>query len=260
MSSKPFPIFFSESDLLSADIKTLLETDCCRAINANDEETCFLNYNDESLSINLHLNNESLSFCVDFVAGKAKHRRQYGGGKKQPLAKACGIDKHPEWAILDATAGLGKDAFVLASLGADITLCEQHPALYALLTDGIYRASQDIDVAAIANRMKCVHHNSVDYLMSLDPSLLARPDVIYLDPMYPERKKSAKIKKEMQVLQHLVGHANDENELFVVALKAARHRVVVKRPKSAEALINSKPSYTVSSVNTRYDVYVKQPV
>ena len=104
--------------------------------------------------------------------------------------------------------------------------------------------------------MTCVHQNSVDYLKSLDSSGLERPDVIYLDPMYPERKKSAKIKKEMQMLQHLVSDVNDENELFAVALKMARQRVVVKRPKSAKALINVKPSYTVSSVNTRYDVYV----
>jgi len=256
LSSKPFPIFFSESDLLPADIKTLLETGCCRAISDDDVETCFLNYSNELLTINLHTDSEHLSLCVDFVAGKAKHRRQYGGGKKQPLAKACGLDKHPKWGILDATAGLGKDAFVLASLGAHITLCEQHPALYALLTDGLYRASQDTDAAAIVGRMTCVHQNSVDYLKSLDSSGLERPDVIYLDPMYPERKKSAKIKKEMQMLQHLVSDVNDENELFAVALKTARQRVVVKRPKSAKALINEKPSYTVSSVNTRYDVYV----
>ncbi len=206
--------------------------------------------------LQLRLHDSDLSLCIDFVDGKAKHRRQYGGGKNQPLAKSCGLDKHPEWTILDATAGLGKDAFVLASLGAEITLCEQHPALFGLLADALCRAIQDPGVAAIAKRMSCVHQDSIEYMNECDSSSNKRPDVIYLDPMYPDRKKSAKIKKEMQVLQHLTEHTKGDNELLTEALTTAAHRVVVKRPKSAPSLNDKPASYTVSSVNTRYDVYV----
>lgn len=196
--------------------------------------------------------NKDLSLNIDFTSGKSRHRLQYGGGKNQPLAKACGLNKHPEWSILDGTAGLAKDAFVLASLGSNIILCEQHPALYSLLIDATQRALDNEETALIAARMKCIHTNSTQYLNELND----KPDVIYLDPMYPDRKKSAKIKKEMQILQYLVSHSSDDIELFLAALATAVHRVVVKRPKSAAPLNDKPPSYSVSSVNTRYDVYV----
>lgn len=252
----PFPIYLKESDQPSIDIKDLLDRGYYQIISNTQTVDCFLHYHQHSLMLQLRLNESNLNLCIDFVDGKAKHRRQYGGGKNQPLAKSCGLDKHPEWTILDATAGLGKDAFVLASLGAEITLCEQHPALFGLLADALCRAIQDPDVAAIAKRMSCVHQDSIEYMNECDSSLNKRPDVIYLDPMYPDRKKSAKIKKEMQVLQHLTEHTKGDGELLTAALTTAVHRVVVKRPKSAPSLNDKPVSYTVSSVNTRYDVYV----
>ena len=256
MLSKPFPILLTESDTPSSTISGLIATGYYQTIGVDNSEDCFLSYNDQSLTIRLLANDDRLNLCIDFVGGKAKHRRQYGGGKNQPLAKACGIDKHPDWTILDATAGLGKDAFVLASLGAKITLCEQHPALYGLLADGLSRAAQDQGAADIIKRMSCIHQDSVDYLDKCHASAGILPDIIYLDPMYPDRKKSAKIKKEMQILQHLTTHIKGNDELLKAALKVAVHRVVVKRPKSAPNLNDKAVSYTVSSVNTRYDVYV----
>lgn len=104
--------------------------------------------------------------------------------------------------------------------------------------------------------MTCIQQNSIDYLRAVSTKSLPQPDVIYLDPMYPERKKSAKIKKDMQILQQLVGNSGEEGELFKMARQVAKHRVVVKRPKLAERVSNQTPSYTVGSVNTRYDVYV----
>lgn len=256
MLSKPFPIILKELDIPSPEIKGLLKSGYYRATSNIESENCFLSYHDHSLMLQLRVSGNKLNLCIDFVDGKAKHRRQYGGGKNQPLPKSCGLDKHPEWTILDATAGLGKDAFVLASLGAEIILCEQHPALYGLLADGLDRAAQNQDTADITGRMTCVHQNSVDYLNKCRSSADKLPDVIYLDPMYPGRKKSAKIKKEMQILQHLTTHIEGNDELLTAALKAAIHRVVVKRPKSAPTLSDKPVSYTVSSVNTRYDVYV----
>ncbi|ATI03255.1 SAM-dependent methyltransferase [Cycloclasticus sp. PY97N] len=254
---KPFPILLTEPSEPPPEIKYLINKGDYRLIGTDDtSEACLLIYNDRRLNLQLRTTNKPLQLCIDFINGKAKHRRQYGGGKNQPLAKACGLNKHPDWSILDATAGLGKDAFVLASLGAQVTLCERHPALYGLLADALDRATHDSSVADIADRMKCIYQDSITHLNTYQHINSKLPDVIYLDPMYPERKKSAKIKKEMQVLQYLVAHNSNNNELLETALKTAMHRVVVKRPKSAAPLNECFPSYTINSVNTRYDVYV----
>lgn len=251
MHKTPFPIVLSYSCPPILGIKKLLDSAFLRAGVKNNESN-FLAYTDGNLTLYSDVKGERLSASIDFVKGKSMHRRQYGGGKNQPMAKACGLDKHPKWKILDATAGLGKDAFVLASLGAQITLCEQHVALYSLLVDAIHRASQVEEVADIVKRMTCMQGNSIEYLDRGDMDA----DVIYLDPMYPHRKKSAKIKKEMQVLQQLVGHEGNAEKLLNTALKTAKNRVVVKRPKQAGPLNDLTPSYKVSSANTRYDVYV----
>ena len=255
MQLTPFPILIDPSDRPCVEIHRLIDNKTLiDRLVKNDR--CFLSYKNERLNINLSANNECLSAAIDFIDGKSKHRRQYGGGKKQPLAKACGLDKHPKWRIFDATAGLGKDAFVLASLGGHVTLCEQHPALYSLLVDALSRAAKDDEVGAIVTHMSCVHYDAVEYLDMVEKTPESRPDVVYLDPMYPDRKKSAKIKKEMQILQALVGHTGDAENLLDQAIQTALHRVVVKRPKSADPLGHHAVSYTVSSVNTRYDVYV----
>jgi len=251
-----FPLVLKPSDLPSIEIKKLISSGVYRSLEKDSNELTYLSYVDDALTIHAQGLKESLSLSIDFSTGKSKHRRLYGGGKKQPLAKSCGLDKHPEWTILDATAGLGRDAFVLASLGANITLCEQHPALFGLLVDAIDRAKGDEEAALIVQRMNCCHQDSIQYLQAVLRDEKPVPDVIYLDPMYPERKKAASIKKEMQILQNLVGHSMDQAELLTLALQVAKHRVVVKRPKSAKAISKQAVSYTVSSVNTRYDVYV----
>ncbi len=253
------PILLDGTRHVSADLDQLIDQGhICALDKVSDDlsNTPYLHYIDDALTLHWPAASQPLSLSIDFVAGKSKHRRLYGGGKKQPLAKACGLEKHPTWHVFDATAGLGKDSFVLASLGASITLCEQHASLFALLVDARDRGLKDDVTTPILKRMSFIHAHSGNYLERVYSEQKPRPDVIYLDPMYPERKKAAKIKKEMQVLQQLVGHQDDTASLFEVALKTAVHRVVVKRPKSAQLLTTTLPSYTVASVNTRYDVYV----
>ena len=258
MSNNAFPIFLSHPDQVGDQINQLIKKGALllatNALNL-DDTPCYLDYKMGALNLHLQTEAESFQLSLNFIEGKSQHRRLYGGGKGQPLAKACGLSKHPEWTVLDATAGLGKDAFVLASLGAEMMLCEQNPVLYALLSDALLRASANEETALIVKRMQTVHVNAIDYLKTLNDIPSARPDVIYLDPMYPARKKSAKIKKEMQILQYLVGHSDENVELLDMALQTAKHRVVVKRPKTAAMLNQTPPSFTVSSVNTRYDVY-----
>lgn len=258
MSNNTFPIFLSNTDQACDQINQLITAGdllLCTSVLNLDDTPCYLDYKLGALTLHLQTEAESFQLSLNFVEGKSQHRRLYGGGKGQPLAKACGLSKHPEWTILDATAGLGKDAFVLASLGAEMMLCEQNPVIYVLLSDALLRASVNEETALIVKRMQTMHANAIDYLKTLNDTPSARPDVIYLDPMYPERKKSAKIKKEMQILQYLVGHSDENAALLEMALQTAKHRVVVKRPKTAVMLNETAPSFTVSSVNTRYDVY-----
>ncbi|EGU29607.1 class I SAM-dependent methyltransferase [Vibrio scophthalmi] len=199
---------------------------------------------------------------VDLVSGAVAHRRKFGGGKGQAIAKAAGLNKGATPTVLDGTAGLGRDAFVLASLGCKVQMVERHPVVAALLDDGLTRAKQDNEIGAwVTERMSLLHassHNALDMLAN-DPDFVA-PDVVYLDPMYPHpenKKKSALVKKEMRVFQSLVGADNDADALLEPALALATKRVVVKRPDYAEWLNQIKPSMAIETKKNRFDVYVK---
>jgi 16S rRNA (guanine1516-N2)-methyltransferase len=190
---------------------------------------------------------------VDFVGGKAGHRRRSGEGRKQPLARAAGLKHGANPSVVDATGGLGRDAFVLATLGCDVRVIERSPVIAALLDDGLTRARADAATAPIAARLQLIRADARDYLAVLADA--ERPDVIYLDPMYPHRTKSALVKKEMRVFRALIGDDEDAPALLAVALLRARKRVVVKRPRAAAVLRGPLPGFEITSPNTRLDVY-----
>jgi len=198
---------------------------------------------------------------VDFVGGAVRHRRKFGGGKGQAIAKAAGLNKGVTPSILDATAGLGRDAFVLASLGCQVQMIERNPAVAALLEDGLQRAINDSEIGGwVSQRLSLLHASSHDALGQLvNKAGFVRPDVVYLDPMYPhpETKKSAQIKKEMRVFQSLVGADLDADNLFSPAYELATKRLVVKRPDYADWLGGVKPSMAIETKKNRFDVYVK---
>ena len=199
---------------------------------------------------------------VDLTGGSVAHRRKFGGGKGQAIAKAVGLKNGVIPSVLDATAGLGRDAFVLASLGCKVQMIERHPVVAALLEDGIHRAKQDDEIGVwVSERMTLLHASSHDALERLqqDPKFV-NPDVVYLDPMYPHpaKKKTAQIKKEMRVFQTLVGPDLDADELFGPAFSMAEKRVVVKRPDYANWLGEKKPTMAIETKKNRFDVYVKQ--
>ena len=187
---------------------------------------------------------------VDFLNGRLAHRRLYGGGRKQPLARAIGLAKDRIPSVIDATAGLGRDSFVLASLGCKVQMIERSLVIAALLQDAIDRANCDQKIASIMQRMSLVCSDSCQALNNL-PST----DVIYLDPMYPEKRKTAAVKKDMRALQQLLGPDHDSAQLLQSALQAAKNRVVVKRPVHASPLQGPHPDASISSPNTRYDIY-----
>lgn len=192
---------------------------------------------------------------VDFVEGAAAHRRQFGGGSGQMIAKAVGVQAGIRPRILDATAGLGRDAFVLASLGCDMTLIERQPLVAALLEDGLQRALRDLEVAPIVARMRLLNGNAIELMRAWQGEA---PQVIYLDPMFPHRDKSALVKKEMRLFRPFVGDDLDAPALLEAALALATHRVVVKRPRKAPAIEGSKPGYVLEGKSSRYDIYPKK--
>jgi 16S rRNA (guanine1516-N2)-methyltransferase len=199
-----------------------------------------------------------LSIRADFHGATVTYRRKQGGGKGQMIAKAVGVRSgvHP-W-VLDATAGLGGDAFVLASLGCRMTLLERVAAVRALLEDGMIQArrfgvAQDAALVEVLDRMTLVEADSLNYLREVSEA--KRPDVVYLDPMFPVRTKSAMVKKEMRVFHSLVGQDTDADGLLTAALSCARYRVVVKRPRIAPALAGPSPSHVLEGKSNRYDVY-----
>jgi len=215
----------------------------------------------------LQVNHQYLELCkvdepklgaikVDFVDGASAHRRKFGGGRGQDIAKAVGLKHGFTPNVLDATAGLGRDAFVLASLGCNVTLMERMPVVAALLEDGLTRAELNTDISElVSGHMKLIHASSIENM-----TLAEQPDVIYLDPMYPHREKSAAVKKEMRVFQSLVGEDLDADSLLAPALKLAKYRVVVKRPSYAPPLADKKPSTSIKMKKNRFDVYVNQGI
>src|SRR3990167_2732906 len=155
-----------------------------------------------------------MSITIDFLNAALNYRRQFGGGKNQLIAKAIGIKPKQTLTVFDATAGLGRDGFVLAALGCAVTLCERSEKVYVALCDAITRANQEPWFQALS--LKLIRADARDYLSHLDKNNYF--DVIYIDPMFPERKKSALVKKEMRDLRDIVGDDMDSEQLFEVAL------------------------------------------
>ena len=190
---------------------------------------------------------------VDFVEGAVAHRRKFGGGRGQSIAKAVGLKSGANPTVVDATAGLGRDAFVLASLGCQVTMLERHPVVAALLADGLQRAQQDAEIGEwMRDRMLLRAGSALKNLQQLGFT----PDVVYLDPMFPHRQKSALVKKEMRVFQALVGPELDADALLPAALAVAGKRGVVKRPDYAGYLNDKTPSMSIETKSNRFDVYV----
>jgi 16S rRNA (guanine1516-N2)-methyltransferase len=197
---------------------------------------------------------------ASFIGGKTAHRLKFGGGKGQMIAKAVGLNKGVTPSVLDATAGLGRDAFVLASLGCEVSLLERSPVIAELLrsalleceSDDSLDASERYELAAILARMSLLEVDASTWLKQQSDKVA---DVIHLDPMYPHREKSSLVKKEMRLFQDLVGEDSDDESLLAAALEKARYRVVVKRPRKGEQIKGPKPSLQLQGKSCRYDIY-----
>ncbi|WP_439294728.1 class I SAM-dependent methyltransferase [Lonepinella sp. BR2882] len=190
---------------------------------------------------------------VDFVGGAMAHRRKFGGGRGEAVAKAVGVKGSELPTVIDATAGLGRDAFVLACIDCQVRLVERHPVVRLLLQDGLRRAYLDPEIGEMLQQN--LQLLPVSSIHELDPKQ-HNADVVYLDPMYPHKQKSALVKKEMRLFQHLVGADEDADQLLAPALQLAQKRVVVKRPDYAEFLAQKAPQFSRETKNHRFDVYL----
>lgn len=186
---------------------------------------------------------------IDFCQGKLAHRYTQGIGKREPLARAVGVKANYQPHVIDATAGLGRDAFILACCGCQVTLLERNPNVAEQLAIALQRAEKIENRQDIIQRMQLVKQDAIEYLRQY------HADVIYLDPMYPHRKKSALVKQEMRLLREIVGDDEDIEQLFKQAMQSAKKRVVVKRPKLAPPLAKHLAHHKIIGKTTRFDVY-----
>ena len=195
---------------------------------------------------------EQIKLKCDFLQGAVNHRLRFGGGRRQSLPRAVGIKGGLLPSIIDATAGLGRDAFLLAALGSKVTLIERSDIMYALLADGMNAARKAGGrYEEIIDRMTLIYGDSI----SLLPQMKA--DVVVIDPMHPPRQKSALVKGEMRAIRAIVGVDDDQGRLIETAMEAASKRVVVKWPAKAAALnLLRPPSYQIIGKSIRFDIFI----
>ena len=207
----------------------------------------------------LTLTDGAMELRADFA--RLLPRLKQGRLQQELLVKAArtkGIAQ--PWAI-DATAGFGEDSLLLAAAGFTIDLYEQDCVIAALLQDALDRAADELVLADAVARMRL--HAGEDSIAglhrtaeSIEQGELAAPDVVYLDPMFPERTKSAAVKKKFQLLHHLEQPCTDEETLVEAALAVHPRKVVIKRPVKGPLLAGIKPSYQLAGKAVRYDVLV----
>ncbi|MFC0267749.1 class I SAM-dependent methyltransferase [Kushneria aurantia] len=216
----------------------------------------WLRYGETGLALGGDPSRFGQPLCAELVGGRVGHRRRFGGGRGQLLARACGLGKGVTPEIVDATAGLGRDAATLAALGARVLLIERQPAIAALLADALARLAAEPELSELRQRLSLVPGDSSRELAALVAESGVLPQVVHLDPMYPHRQGSALVKKEMRLFRALAGDDEDAPALLEQALAVATHRVVVKRPKGAPPIEGPAPHHQLSSKNSRYDLYV----
>ncbi len=197
------------------------------------------------------MSNQAILKC-DFLQGAISHRLRFGGGRGQHLPKAVGLKGGQSPIIIDATAGLGRDAFLLASLGSQVTLIERSDMIHELLAAGMEAAHKaGGQHKEIIERMTLIHGDSIELL----PRMHA--EVVLVDPMHPPRKKSALVKAEMRAIRDIVGFDEDQRLLIETALAIAAKRVVLKWPARAAPLAGLRPaSHQIIGKSIRYDVFM----
>ena len=205
---------------------------------------------DQNNTLNLYCHKLKQSLSVDFTS-QAIQDKINPNKAKPAILKAIEGRKQETLNVLDGTTGLGSDAFTIASRGHHVTAVEQSITIFLLLADALSRAEKINDLEHITNNITIIHQN-IENFLSLSNEFY---DVIYLDPMFPKREKSAKVKKNMQVLHEFLGFSQlDESDLFRQA-KNKCHKLVVKRAIRNLYFANEKPSTSLKGKANRFDIY-----
>ena len=212
----------------------------------NDKFSLF--FDNGNLFLKSKIHKDWLPFTIDFSSKEFLRRKD---DKNQEILKAIGIKKDSNLKILDTTAGLGRDSFILANFGCKITMLERNPIIFLLLQNAIENSKNNSEIAKTTQNMTLINQNSIEYLNNLKENF----DVIYIDPMFPKTNKSRLVKKDMQIFREIVGDDLDSGKLLELALQQNVKRVVVKRMKKAEYLANKKPNFEIVGNTTRFDVY-----
>ena len=203
----------------------------------------------------LALTDGTLTLCADFVQMLPRIRR--GNLAGEMLVKAARIRNAKDiLTVLDATAGLGQDSLLLAAAGFRVILYEKDPIIAALLADALQRAAEDAELKEIVQRMHFTEGDSVAAMREIADGNAASPDVILLDPMFPERHKSALVKKKFQLLHGIEKPCENEEELLEAAISAHPRKIVIKRPAKGPYLSGRKPDYSLRGKAIRYDCFV----
>lgn len=189
---------------------------------------------------------EGRNLQINFDKNKADYFRRNLSIKNDLLSKALGISKGNR-RVLELSSGLGIDSVHISSLGAELTSIERNPIIYFLLIEAQKKsARQEV------KRIQFLYQDALEYLKSLKPNSF---DVVYFDPMYPQKKKSALPKQEMLVFRGLVGDDLDAQKVLLAALEKFK-RVVIKRPVIAGPLL-SPVTHSFEGKSVRFDIYSK---
>lgn len=216
-----------------------------------------LHRDEQGLALRVELDGRAHLLRAEFLRGPMGFRLRRGGGRGEAVARAIGLKKGATPTVLDATAGLGRDAFLFAWLGCQVLAVERHAEIHALLADALERALAEPEVAEhLGGRLQLLRGEAIAVLEQLASGPdIARPEVVYLDPMHPERRSAGQVRKEMRIFRQLVGEDVDAERLLATALRVARRRVVVKRPRKGETL-GFAPDLQLEGKSTRFDIYL----
>lgn len=215
-------------------------------------ENAIFDLDGSQLILHLLLDNKSDILKFDLAEGEVALRANKVSKSNEVIAKAIGCKSYYRPNVLDATAGMGRDSLMMAMLGCKVIMQERNFAIYHLLENALFRLKNSGEFKSeIIDRISLHQQNSIDVL-----SVIEELDVIYLDPMFPTRKKSALVKKEMRLFKLLAGEDLDSEHLLLKSLASGVKRVVVKRPKGAPLLADKTPSHEILAKKFRYDVYL----
>ncbi len=196
------------------------------------------------------LENGDSSISGDYT--KLLKRLRYDNLTHELIVKAAKIKDRGNLDIVDMTAGMGEDSLLLAASGHRVTLLEKDPVIAELLRDTVKRAGSFSGLSEAVARMTVVCADSKEYLEKKD----VHPDIVYLDPMFPEKEKNSLTKKKFQLIHLLEKPCSDEEEMLKAAVDSKPLRIIIKRPLKGPWLGDKKPSFSLTGKTIRYDCLV----